>query len=244
VENLYLIAGVRGAFASRTLHTPVAVGGDLLHALDRWGIPAPWGPCDSGADLESVGADVLRAWTHVDLRRSDDERPPNDVPVSGLLRTTWDALEIYGTIDLSGVDAIVPSRCAGEQMWVRVTSVATSILRDRARTSDPPPHVLVSVGCAYSAHPDIYRDVDLVVSTLSDLVEVLDGTSVELRPFEAQAQESPFRPLDSNLFRVEVLLPAWTVDDAGWLVEAVCLACSRAGIGEDIQIGVTLLQPR
>ena len=72
-RNLYLVAGLRGDF-ERGLSMPTELAEvALLHTLERWGVPPPWGRCDSGADLESPGNDVLRGWCHVDLRLRDGE---------------------------------------------------------------------------------------------------------------------------------------------------------------------------
>jgi hypothetical protein len=92
---VYLLGGVRGDYRLRSARVPVGVEVALLHIMDmHWGIPPPWGACDSGADLDSPGDDALRGWTHVDLR-GEDGSVPNDVPIAGLLRTMWDALELF-----------------------------------------------------------------------------------------------------------------------------------------------------
>jgi hypothetical protein len=137
-RNRYLLAGVRGDWTAFPGRGSVSAGVDVLHTLeDQWGVPAPWGACDSGVDLESLGDDVLRAWAHVDLRIGDDQRPV-DVPVVGLLRTMWDSLELFGRVTLTGVDVIAPLDCVDERLGSRV---AMSPVRSKGRASDESPRV-------------------------------------------------------------------------------------------------------
>jgi hypothetical protein len=131
VDNLYLIAGIRGAFHSRLPRIPTSVPFALLHTLDRWGVPAPWGPCDGGADLETPDDLAIRGWCHVDLRVSRRDEFPDDVPVLALLRTIWDTLELYGTTTLTGVDVALPLECAGAGMSSRYLSKRVSAGLDR-----------------------------------------------------------------------------------------------------------------
>jgi hypothetical protein len=240
LENVYLIAGVRGDFQPWTQRIPVSVEVALSHTLDRWGIsPLPWGACDSGADLKSAGVDVLRAWNHVDLRLSADDLPPQDVPLSGLLRSTWDALELFGTIVLGGVDAIVPLACAADPMWRRV---AGSVLRDGDRISRRPPRVLVQAGTAWPTSPAPEWDADAILETLSVLVElhgIMDA--IDRAPYPPSPIAHPFASQNADAFRAEVALPEWTIDDAAWLAEALCASCYRAGLTDDIQIAVRLI---
>jgi hypothetical protein len=67
-HNLYLLAGLRGTFAyDGSLDVALAETALLDTLTDRWGVAAPWGRCDSGADLETPGDGVVRGWSHVDF---------------------------------------------------------------------------------------------------------------------------------------------------------------------------------
>lgn len=240
-ENRYLIAGVRGGFTSRTPAAPAAVGGVLLHTLERWGVSAPpWGPCDSDADLESVGSDVLRGWAHVDLGGLNSQHVP-DAPVSALLRTTWDALELYGTVTLTGVDAIVPLRAVEDATRIRV---ANSVVTDADRALPDRPKVTLELDSA-SGEVETTRvwAATSLVEALAELVGSVAASRTAARPRStASPARNPFRRLGKSAFAAQVTVPAWTIDDAAWLVEAAAVACRSAGILDDVQI-VTRLAP-
>lgn len=215
------------------------VGGILPHTLERWGISRqPWRACDSGADLDTSGADVLRGWNHVALEPSGVSGV-HDLPISGLMRTTWDALELFGTITLTGVDAIVPTASAGKATRQRV---ATSTVRDLDRQVQPPPLTLVQAGRAWPTSPAIKWDSPALLETMSELIDI-DAARDDMAPAEyaASTGPDPFAPSDENPFRIEVALRAWTIDDAAWLTEAMSVSCRRAGIDQDVQIAVRLV---
>jgi len=247
LHNLYLVAGIRGDFECDGAIAADTAEFALLHTLDyRWGVSPPWGACDAGVDLQSAGGDVLRGWGHVDLRVSREAPSPNDVPVAGFLRTMWDALELYGKATLTGADAIVPLDCVGEALWKRV---AGSVIRGRYRGSDRAAQVLVQVSDAWSSS-SVQRDPDAIVATLSDFVEVkaMMGAvpfasyppSFAPNPF-AFGVEHPWASSETDPFRAEVALPVWTIDDAAWLIEAVCASSAGAGDARDVQVALRLV---
>jgi hypothetical protein len=208
----------------------------LLHTLDdRWGVSPPWGACDSGCDLKRSGDDVLRGWCHVDLRGAG-AATLEDVPVAALLRSTWDALELFGTTTLTGVDAIVPLACAGERLAVRV---AGSDVRDSARASDAPVCVAIHAGPAWpSENPEKWDDA-AIVEALSRFVEVeASMDEVERLAYPRSSGPDPFAPSDPDLVRAKVVLLQWTIDDIAWLAEAMCASCRAAGVGGDVQVAV------
>jgi hypothetical protein len=237
-KNLYLLAAIRGGFEPRTLPVPVGTELDLLHILDhRWGISPPWGACDAGADLESPGDDIVRAWTHVDLRVSNDSPFPEDVAASGLLRSMWDALELYGTATLTGIDVSLPADCAAEPMWSRV---ARSVVRDFDHALPRTCIALVEVGTAWPGAPAIDWDADAILVAFAELVDVdrvMEGVARASYP-ESPKSESPFAASDTETFRVEAKLPLWTIDHAAWLAEAMAVSCHGSGITQDIQVSI------
>lgn len=245
-RNLYLLAGLCGGFETNGSINAFPADTALLHTLDAWGVQAPWGPCDSGVDLDSPGDGVLRGWCHVDLRGTD-EAPRGDVPLSGLLRTMWDALELYGQSTLTGIDAIVPLECAGEAMLHRVFG---SVIRDR-RASERPASVLIQVHEEYSEGVPDKRDPDAAAAALSELVEVqavmgdvpLASPSVSFKgsPFSFGVERRPWLALDTDPFRAEVRLPVWTIDDAAWLAEAVTTAYTPTARNGEVQVAVRRL---
>lgn len=246
-RNLYLIAGLRGDFERDSSIAAETAEVSLLHTLDdRWGVSPPWGACDSGADLQSSGDDILRGWGHVDLRVTDETPPPSDVPLAGLLRTMWDALELYGRPTLTGADAIVPLDCVGDPLQRRV---AGSIVRHRYRGSEPTTRVLVQVSTE-SSDSSVQLDSGAILATLAEHVQVdaaMDAVpfasyppSFAPNPF-AFGVEHPWAPSDTDPFRAVIALPVWTVDDAAWLAEAVCASCARAGEARDVQIALRLV---
>jgi hypothetical protein len=246
-HNLYLVAGLRGGFERDPSIAPGGAEFSLLHILDHaWGVAPPWGACDSGADLQSSGDHVLRGWGHVDLRVTDETPSPNDVPLAGLLRTMWDALELYGRATLTGADAIVPLDCVGDPVWRRV---AGSVIRDRYRGSEPPARVLVQASSAWPSS-SVQPDPDPILATLSEFVEVkaVMGAlpfasyppSFAPSPF-AFGVEHPWASSETDPFRAEIALPLWTVDDVAWLAEAVCASCARAGDTRDVQVAIRLV---
>lgn len=172
-RNFYLLAGLRGGFQCRSRVDAGIVEGEMLHTFDeRWGVPPPWGACDSGADLDSPGDEVLRGWCHVDLRITNDAPDPADAPLAGLLRSMWDALELFGECRLSGVDAIVPLECIGESMSRRV-AVAGTVIRNRHRHAfGQPARVLIQASDAWPGSAPTDWDFRAVVASLSDLVDV------------------------------------------------------------------------
>lgn len=248
-RNFYLLVGVRGGYALRSKRIPESIEVDVLHTLDdRWGITPPWGACDSRCDLVSAGGDVLRAWAHVDLRIADVDTPPVDAPVAGLLRTMWDSLELFGTVTLSGVDADVPLACVGDRLWERV---AGSVIRwDADRASEVSPRVLVQAATAYVAPGNLPErwDMSAIAENLSEFVDVQDVMgAVPFASYPPSFAPSPFgfgvetiHSSDTDPFRAEVMLRAWTIDDAAWLVEAICASCRTAGIATDIQVAVRM----
>jgi hypothetical protein len=241
-RNLYLLAGVRGGFERSGSVEPYLAETVLIHTLgERWGIPPPWGACDSGADLESSGDRIVRGWGHVDLR-VDESSLPKDVPLAGLLRTMWDALELFGTCTLTGLDAIVPLACAGEPMWRRVASSTVF----HGAGSNSPVQVAVQITESYSDAPRLRLNPETLAGVLSEFVEV--GASmgdVPLASYPDGSAEHPFGPApwaepDTNRdpLRVEVPLGNWSIDVAAWLAEVTCVACARAGCTDDVQVAL------
>lgn len=240
LRNLYLIVGIWGDFQLRAQRVPGSVEVALSHTLDSWGIsPVPWGACDSGADLETPGPDVLRGWNHVDLRVSGDDEGVKDVPIAGLLRTTWDALELFGATALTRVDAIVPTECATETTWQRV---AGSVVRDSDRRAGQPAQVLVQIGGASRASAAIAWSEFAIAETLSALVDLANIAEGEDFTDRSSAKPQLFGRHAADSFRAGATLPQWTIDDAAWLAEAVSAACRRAGIRRDIQVTVSSSQ--
>lgn len=232
-----LIIGIRGAFTPRTNHIVTAgIGGILPHTLERWGISGRlWKACDSGADLDSTGTDVLRGWNHVALELAIDS-DLQDLPISGLMRTTWDALELFGEITLTGVDAIVPTASVGSAMWQRV---ATSTVRDPDRRVQPPALSLVQAGRAWPTSPAIKWDSRAILDALAELTEVhAVGPHIAQANYAPSLGPDPFAASDENPFRAKVSLPAWTIDDVAWVTEATSIACHHAAIAQDVQIAV------
>jgi hypothetical protein len=240
-RNIYLIVGVRGDFNPRTPSSFTGVGGILLHTLERWGISTvPWGRCDSGADLESPGGDVLRGWAHVDLQHTPYTQPHRDIPVSGLLRATWDSLELFGEITLTGVDASVPLIWAEDRTQIRVLN---SDVLDHDRAARRPPRVYVEVDNAARGSAPIHWDARTISDALSEWVTVhVVGDSVPRATYRPLPAEEPFGRSGNESFRAELGLPAWTIDDAAWLTEAVAVSCRQAGVTDDVQIAVRLAQ--
>jgi len=250
-RSFYLLAGLRGNFERDASLAAYTAEVSLLHTLDdRWGIEPPWGACDSGVDLESSGDDVLRGWAHVDLRVRSDTSLPSDVALAGLLRTMWDALELYGNATLTGADAIVPLQCVGDALWTRV---AGSVLRDRRHGPERPARVLVqatSNAWPDSSSPPPQHDPVSIVGTLSEFVAVEAAMgavpfasyppSFAPSPF-AFGMEHPWAASDTDPYRAEIKLPSWTVDDAGWLAEAVCAAYARVDDASDVQVALRLV---
>jgi hypothetical protein len=246
-RNLYLLAGLRGDFERDSSISAETAEVSLLHTLDeRWGISPPWGACDSGVDFQSSGDDVLRGWGHVDLRGTHKAPPPSDAPLAGLLRTMWDALELYGRTTLTGADAIVPLDCVGDPLQSRV---AGSLVRHRYQGSEATKRVLIQVSTE-SSDSSAEADPSAILAILSEFVEVeaaMDGVpfasyppSFSPNPF-AYGVEHPWAPSDTDPLRAEIAFPVWTVDDAAWLAEAVCASCARAGETRDVQIALRLL---
>lgn len=247
-RNLYLLAGLRGDFEANSSIAAETAEFSLLHTLDsRWGVELPWGACDSGADLESPGDDLLRGWGHVDLR-SERETPPNDVPLAGLLRTMWDALELYGKATLTGADAIVPLEYVGDRLRTRV---AGSVIDDRKLIAEGPARVLVQASEAWPDPSSAQLDPDAILAALSEFVEV-EAAMGEV-PFASYPPsfapnpfvfgvEHPWAASDTDPFRAEITHPVWTVDAAAWLAEAVCASCSRAGDARDVQVALRLVK--
>jgi hypothetical protein len=248
LRNFYLLAGIRGAFRLRSSHDVESAGVAVLHLLDQgWGIAPPWGACDSGADLTSRGHDVLRAWTHVDLRVAGASPTPGDVPLHALLRSMWDALELFGTPVLAGVDAIVPLECVGASGWQRA---AGSFVRFSGRASEQPARALVQAEGAFrqGGAPPSDWDNDAIAEALADLVEV-DSVMGEVprAAFAPSLLPNPFaygveqlHSAETDPFRAEVKLHGWTIDDAAWLAEAVAVSCRQAGRSEDVLIAVRI----
>ena len=240
VTSVDLIVGIRGDFRSRARRVDAAsVGSVLPHTLERWGItPQPWRLCDSGADLDTAGANVLRGWNHVALERTGG--PIRDLPISALMRTTWDGLELFGTLMLTGVDAIVPPDYSVSAMLERL---AASTVRDSDRQVLPAPMILVEAGRAWPTSPVILWNPSALLEAMSELVDV-DNTGAESLPraeYLSTDAPSPFASSDENPFRAQVVLRDWTVDDAAWLAEVVAVSCRRVGIRQDVQVAVRLL---
>lgn len=247
VRNFYLLAGLRGNFERHSSIAAETAEFSLLHTLDyQWGISPPWGACDAGVDFEGSGDDVLRGWGHVDLRVARKTPLPSDVPLAGLLRTMWDALELYGKATLTGADAIVPLACVGDALYARV---AGSVIRNRYLAAKRTARVLVQVSGAWPAS-SVQLDPGAILATLSELVEVEAAmgavpfasypASFAPNPF-AFGVEHPWAASDTDPFRAEISLPVWTVDDVAWLAEAVCSSVARAGKTSDVQVAVRLV---
>jgi hypothetical protein len=220
------------------LPIPGGVDFDLLHILDHaWGIAPPWGACDAGADLESPGDELIRGWCHVDLRVSNDSSQPEDIAVSGLLRSMWDALDLYGTTTLTGIDVNLPVDCAAFPMWQRVAGAG---VRDLDRLHPREALALVEVGTAWPGAPAIDWDADAILETLAELVDVGRGTKgppTASYP-DSPKSEAPFGTPDTETFRVEAKFPRWSIDHAAWLAEAMAISCNRAGLTDQVQIVV------
>ena len=239
LENVSVLVGVRGRFQPRTPR----IGAEALEvaisdAFNRWGFPVgAWGPCDSGADPESPEPDAMRGWAHFELV-SPVQTEDLDLPVQGFARTTWDALELFGQIDLAGLDAIVPTACAGDRMWARV---AGSVLRGAGRASNPRAHARIQAGRAWREAPAAAGDSRAILDVLSELVEISAAMDeVALAAYPAGPRVNPFVPREDDPVRAEVLLPAWTLDDAAWLAEAMCVSCRRAGVAQDLLLSVRI----
>jgi hypothetical protein len=243
-RNLYLLAAIRGGYERNPRRVVVedTLDFELLHTADwRWGIALPWGACDSGSNLDGAG-NVSRAWAHVDLRLRDEF--PNDVPISGLLRSMWDALELYGALSLTGVDVSAPLACAGERLRARVFA---SPVRNVPDAVERPHRVLLQAGSQSSSGlgaPDeileTLREFAVVRATMDDVPFASYPPSPNPHPF-VYGVEHPWGPADTNPFRAEVAMPVWSIDDAAWLAEVVCLSCSHAGVSDDVQVAVRLL---
>jgi hypothetical protein len=93
-------------------------------------------------------------------------------------------------------------------------------------------------------------DTDAIAKLLSEWVDV-QGVMDSL-PFATYAPSFAPTPFHVGIealqsawpvspFRAEVMLNAWTIDDAGWLAEAVCLSCRRGGVTDDIAVAVRLV---
>lgn len=232
-----LIVGIRGGFKSRSPITPTEVGGLLPYTLNQWGLVSPWEACDSDADLESTEPDALRAWNHVALEPAHTGQL-DDLPVSGLLRTTWDSIELFGTVGLTGVDVIVPTSHARSRMHERV---AASAVRDADRQSPKAPRCLMQASRAWPTSPRIKWDSGAIANTLNGLVDVLVVTEdLSTVSFPDSRIPSPFALSDDRPFRAEVLLRDWTIDDAAWVAEAMAVCCHEAGIDQDVQIAVRI----
>jgi hypothetical protein len=67
---------------------------------------------------------------------------------------------------------------------------------------------------------------------------VRTATGRTARPPDLSAGETPFAGSDSDGLRITGVAYDWTIDDAAWLIEAVCVSCSRLGIEDDIQVSV------
>ena len=197
---------------------------------------SPWGRCDSGVDLDTPGDAVLRSWGHVDLRLSDKSPEPNDVPLAGLLRTMWDALELFGSSTLTGVDAMLPLTCVREQMWQRVTGSATF----HRFASEHQIRVVVQVAEPWPDAPPLHLPVKEMLAELSGMVEVGAAMGdVPLASYPPSPIPQPFGPgSDPDPFRVEITLPAWSIDTVAWLAEVVSVACARTGCVDDAEIAL------
>lgn len=233
-----LIVGIRGDFRLGVPRVPSSVETALSRAVDRCGGAAAWGACDSSADLETVGDDILRAWNHIAYRRPEDYSPTHELPLSPLFRATWDALELYGTLSLTGVDAIVPITHAGDPLWMR-TVENRSILLDVDRVSLHAPRVLIQAARAWASSPRIDWTKKAVAQALAELVDG-DVVTRDVSPasYPPPAQTDPFRATDENPFRAAVTLPRWTIDDAAWITEALASSCYRAGVRQTVLIAV------
>ena len=189
---------------------------------------------------------ALRAWAHVALRTGDNR--PQDAPLAGLLRTMWDGLELFGTTTLSGVDAVVPLACVGERLWRRVGS--SSIRNAERRATDAPRNSVQAT--EMWREPGDYGpswDVERILGALSSLIDVRASmASVPRAAFPPSGSQDVFAlgveqlwSCETDPFRAEVMLNAWTIDDVAWAAEVVSHACAAAGIVEDVQISVQRL---
>lgn len=119
--------------------------------------------------------------------------------------------------------------------------VSTSILRDPDRRVDEPPHAVLQAGRAWPTSPLIEWKLAPILRTLEPLVRV-SNVMEGVAPIEygAEGGPNPFAASDEKPLRVEVELSAWTIDDAAWLTEVMSIACKRARIQHEVQIGVRL----
>jgi hypothetical protein len=239
-RNLYLLAGLRGSFERTTLRESYLAEAALADTPTRWGIHAPWGPCDGGADLDSVGDNLVRGWAHVDLRTDDAAPRPDDVSLAGLLRSMWDSLELFGNCTLTGLDAIVPIDCVGTTMRQRVVGSAVF----HRLGSERPVRIAVQVAdWRYDDQP-LQLDRAAVLSELSTLAEALTVTG-DAPPvsYPESSAEHPFGPSPRHQhgvepFAVEVTVPTWSIDDAAWLAEVLSVACVQATGSDEVEIAL------
>ncbi len=163
-----LVAAIHGSIQQ----TLPESGGEyaVLHTLERWGVQAPWGPCESRVNFSDAREEIMRAWAHVHLNDAHTVSTGGP-PVTALLRTMWDALELYTRVHLSGVDVIAPlaslnqltlervlasvrtqptSPC-GHRAQRRARPMSPSLLprsNDESRRPGKPPQGRVCVSCS------------------------------------------------------------------------------------------------
>jgi hypothetical protein len=153
----------------------------------------------------------------------------------------WDALELFGTCTLTGIDAMLPLACVGDAMALRVD--ASMLRRDRVAV-ERSARVVAQVTEPRKEAPRLQLDRDAMAVELSEVVavEMVMG-DVPHASYPDASGRHPFGPapwaetLDDPL-RVEIALPVWSIDDAAWLAEAVAVSCARAGCTTDIELAL------
>lgn len=236
-DHSNLVVGVYGSFREVIVRDTEAAEFAILHTFDRWGTPRPWGPCESAVDLDDPDLEALRAWSHVHLYRAISR---GDVPINAACRAIWDGLELFGSLVLTGIDVLTPVDDVAERMAERVL---TSGVRDRVRDSDFKTGLLVIVADAWEESSAEW-DATRVVRELSPLVgseQVLSNRPASVL-FTSRIG-NPFHMVDDPPVVLHTEIPRWSVDDAAWLAEAMCVALNRSGINCDVQISIRMRPP-
>jgi hypothetical protein len=236
-----VIVGVRGSFEPRTAQVASELAAVMPHTMQRWGVePAPWHPADGGGDLQSSGETLMRGWAHVVV-------PGVDLPLSGILRSVWDALELYGHTVLTGVVVITTVDGIGSDLATRVAGLGRTVLLAQEREVAPKPRVLATVGFAWNegdaALQGLADDLGKAVAKVTDLtVSAVSHGSVQGFASVPDDPESPFVVPNSGAVHFTMELPVWTIDDAAWLAEGFASACSDLAIEEKLQLSISLIQ--
>jgi hypothetical protein len=121
-----------------------------------------------------------------------------------------------------------------------------SEILDPDRVTEDSYRVLVQVGrAARDSARTTKIDSNMILSTLSGLAEVQRIVDViDNVKYPPSAIDQPFGSPNSILFVGELVLPNWSIDDAAWVVEAICISCTQAGVTEDVEVAVRLKSAR